>query len=175
MNQFKREDLRGISMPRYFTTYWKNEQWERQRQRAAGEPQGHISANNLRKKGIRPGDCLYVVTLIEGRLFLAGRIEVGEMLTQSQAESLFEQSLYSADDHILAREGSEMAFDLDRVVPRNITTQLRFVKKREQPVPLVFKGKGLLDQQTLRSIRELTYESARLLDALLDSTAGTER
>jgi hypothetical protein len=159
-------------MPRYFTTYWRNDLWERKRRESNGGNWVHTSANNLRKKGIRAGDCIYVVTVISGRLYLAGRIEVGEMLTRSQAEDRLGRPLYAAGDHVLAREGSEMAFDFETALPVDLTKRLRFIKKGEAPVALLFKSKGLLDQQTLRSIRELTAESAGLLDDFLVQTAS---
>jgi hypothetical protein len=159
--------METLPMPRYFVQYWKNEQWEIERERMEEDSVlDHTAGNELRSKKVQPGDCVYIVTVIRGELFLAGRIEVDQVVSQHEAERLLEYVPYEAKDHLLARAGGE-TFDFDRPVPAKVTKQLLFVHKRLEPRPPVFRH-GKLDRQTLQRVRELTPESAELLDRIID-------
>src|SRR5438552_12886265 len=115
-------------MPRYFTTYWKNDLWQLKLEQADGQPFRHTSSNEFRQKDIKPGDFVYVVTVIEGRLFLAGRIEVERIATQSQAESLLGKLGHVAEDHLLARMKGAVPFNFECPVPLEITKRLQFIR-----------------------------------------------
>src|SRR2546428_3651803 len=77
---------RPRSGTRYFTHYWANDTWE-ENSRQEGKPLIHTASNLFRSRGVAIGDFVYVVTVLAGRLFLLGRIEVGAMLGQVAAES----------------------------------------------------------------------------------------
>lgn len=108
------------------------------------------------------------MTVEEGKLLLGVRIELGYPLLSQQEVEKDGHKAYRANDHAIARKGSEMRFYFDRHVPLDVTRRLMFVQKHKEPVGLVFKHKtNELDQQTLRRVREITPESAQLLDAFL--------
>jgi hypothetical protein len=56
----------------------------------------------------------------------------------------------------------------DRIIPLTIIKQIEFVSPIGEIKPPKFRAGDELDQQTLRGVRELTPESAALLDALIE-------
>src|SRR5437667_5175611 len=111
---------------RYFTHYWKNETWD-ENSHQEGEPLRHAADNQFRLRGVAVGDFVYVVTVIAGRLFLLGRIEVDRILGQEEAEAAVGATLWQADDHILAKPGTENPLRFRREVPIKATKGLRFM------------------------------------------------
>ncbi|MHB1158271.1 MAG: HNH endonuclease [Phycisphaerales bacterium] len=79
------------------------------------------------------------------------------------------KNLWPADEWPLAIKGSSTtsSLDDDRLIPIPIAKRLRF-KTQKGETRLKFKD-GRLDSQTLRRIRELTPESATLLEKILQS------
>src|SRR5437899_9179219 len=77
---------RPPSGTRYFTHYWANDTWA-ENSHAEGEPFRHAASNLFRSRGVASGDFVYVVTVQEGKLFLAGRIEVDRVLGQGGRRS----------------------------------------------------------------------------------------
>jgi hypothetical protein len=157
---------RPLSGTRYFTHYWANETWE-ENSRQEGKQLIHTAGNLFRSRGVTIGDFVYVVTVLAGRLFLLGRIEVGAMLDQGEAEAKLGERLWAADEHIIARSRTESPQRFGREVPMNVTESLRFMGGEGPAMKLAFDADGLLDRQTMRGVRELTNPSAAALDPLL--------
>ncbi len=158
-------------MTRRFTHYWTNETWKRERrlQQAgrAGDRLDHIAGNQFVKRGIESGDDVYPVTVLDGALYLLGRLEVDRVCDTGEAARLLGTTdLYEADDHIIAARSTSMHFDLE--VPTGLTEKLLFVGSRGAQ-RLKFGPTGRLDRQTLRGVRELHPQSAAELDKLLSS------
>jgi hypothetical protein len=154
-------------MPRFFTHYWNIATWEQNRH-SEGDPLDHAAGNLFRSRGVRPGDFVYVVTVKAGQILLAGRMEVGSVVTRDQAAALLgTDDLWEAEDHIIGT-GTPMRFD--RLVPFEVTEKIRCLV-RGKTEKLFFRTLTELDNQTLRGVRELSPDSARLLDALLESPA----
>jgi hypothetical protein len=58
-------------LPRYFTLYWKNETWERDKDYTLSGARGlleHVADNKFLKRGVESGDFVYPVTVMEGVL-----------------------------------------------------------------------------------------------------------
>ncbi len=158
---------RPPSGTRYFTHYWANDTWRWQREQE-GEPLRHTAGNLFRSRGVGSGDFVYVVTVLEGRLFLAGRIEVQSIVGQQEASTaLAEDRLWEASEHIIARPGTDNPQRYRRQVPAEVVKQLRFIEHTGPAVAPIVDSQGLLDRQTLRGVRELTPASAALLDRLI--------
>lgn len=151
--------------PRAFTHYWTNDTWKDQ---VAGLRLTHVAGSSFRQRGVEVGDFIYVVTIKKGDLFLAGRMQVSQMVGQDEAERLLDSKLYGANEHVIGRNGTVTRFDA--VVPDRIVQQLRFEPGGRG---LVRNAKGKLDQQTLRSLRELTPASAALLDSILATDSAS--
>ena len=148
---------------RYWTHYW--------RENSNGEGLfDHTAGNGLRKRGIRPGDVVYGVSAPKGKLFLIGRMVVERIVDYRTARRLLTYEPYDAEDHLIAVEESASRITGGGIeVPPEIVRQLRFLGRGGLQAPKFrLADRGLLDQQTLRACRELTGESASLLDTLLD-------
>src|SRR5687767_4323188 len=92
----------GVRTMRFFTHYWTNQTWEEQRPIGHGEPLLHTASNTFRQRGVEPGDCVYVLTVSRGVLFLGGKMIVESVADQQTAEHARQDSLYEARDHLLA-------------------------------------------------------------------------
>ncbi len=131
-------------------------------------PVRHTAGNLFRSRGVGPGDLVYIVTVIQGRLFLATRIEVDCVVDQDQAEvALGTTSLWEAKDHVIAKSDMGKPANYRRQVPLEIVKRLRFIEGRGPAIALTMDSKGLLDRQTLRGVRELSPSSAATLDSLI--------
>lgn len=149
-------------MSRYYTHYWTNETWREH------EPKMptlvHTASNQF--DAIQRGDVVYVVTNIAGKLYLGARLEVTLVTDQRGAERYFGEPEWRAKTHLICEdEGLVQPMYYDRRVPDAVVQKLRFLSNGE-PRSLMFRG-DKLDQQTLRGVRELTPESATLLDGVL--------
>ena len=153
-------------MLRYFTQYWSNSTWDREKEMAQTEPIFRHTAGELfRARGVKRGDIVYGITVRRGTLFVAGKIEVGKICGKAEAAaSLGSDDLWEASEHIVASAGTRKNFEL--AVSPEITEQLLFVGS-DGSKSLKFKAPGVLDQQTLRGVRELEPRSAALLDQTL--------
>lgn len=161
-------------MARYWTCYWQNAGWT-----DGGAPQYQevtcSGSNVFTSRGVSPGDFAYIVSVIDGHLMLGGRMVVGDIVPRVEAMlRLRTRDLWDASEWLLAREGTGTVLDFRRRLSPELTRRLRFVTKSTSPQALRFVSPGRLDTQTIRSIRELSEESARLLDRIIDTTDGRE-
>ncbi|MBK9118153.1 MAG: hypothetical protein IPM18_00880 [Phycisphaerales bacterium] len=154
-------------MPDYFTHYWNTATCEFQQ---AGRPLHHTAGNDFAHKHVAPGDYVYVVNILRGRLRIIGRMQVARIVNYDEACELLDYDPWDADEHCLAVPGSATTVRLDRFVPIELVRRLRFARTDNSMVPLAFRDRDadLLDQQTLRAVRRLTPQSAALLDGILD-------
>lgn len=161
-------------MPRYWTHYWKNRTWhaEARHPRAEGDTLDHLAGNEFEKRGVEPGDIVYVVTVLKGHLHVLGRMEVDALVTQEQAEKVLQtDDLWEAGLHCIAKPGASLRRFDGPCVTQSDAESLLF-EGRLGPQSLVIHDDGRLDQQTLRSLRELTPQSAMILDRYVVWPAG---
>jgi hypothetical protein len=154
---------RTPTMTRHFTHYWANATWHRTLGSHAGSPLDHCASSLFLNRGVRTGDCLYVVTVRHGRLLLGARMRVTEITNRPTARRRLGADVWDAPDHAFGEAGTPLRHDL--TVPDAVVKNLRFAPSGS---PLRFVGRRL-DQQTLRGVRELTPGSAALLDQLLEA------
>ena len=114
-----------------------------------------------------PGDVIYIVHYRAREIYVGARLLVGQLLSQDEAEAHFGNPGWDADDHVLALEGTEQRLVPDRMVARDLLRRLEFIRPDGARVGLKFDQDGAAHQQTLRSLRELSQESAFLLDEVL--------
>jgi hypothetical protein len=145
-------------MARYFTHYWQNKTFEDYQARGTeGEPFGGLLSNEFISKQMRAGDYLYGVTVLSGELFVLGRMEVERVELYPQNPQW--------QEHAIGRASTPR--HLDNRVPLTIVEQLEFISGGTV-ARLKFDSPGKLDRQTLRGVRELTANSATLLDGVID-------
>ena len=152
-------------MPRYFTQYWTRETCEDDA-RYAGHLLEYTAGNQFRERGVSKGDVVYVVTVQRGRLFLIGRLAVGEIVGALEATRILGEGslIHGTDEYVIATSATPMHFHIE--VPLEVTEKLLFVASPHSK-PLRFVEPGVLDKQTLRGIRELEPASAKALDEFL--------
>lgn len=152
-------------MRRFFTHYWLNKTWERNRKEASdGELLHHTAGNLFQERGVGIGDVVYVVSVIKGSLYICGKLVVGRICKSDEAAAILDYEPWDAEEHIIAPMATRMSFNLK--VPLKLTRQLRFISRKGIKPPK-FKALNYLDEQTLRNVRELDHASAVQLDALL--------
>lgn len=159
-------------LPNYFTHYWTQETFERERARAESAPASmkHTAGNGFRKAGLRRRDFLYIVSVLDGELYLIGRMQVRGIYSRSKAAALLgtkTNNLWDAKEHVveIPETGTRDRYDLK--VPISIVQKLQFLSA-SGPRGLAFRDERHLNQQTLRVKRRLLPESANALDRLLD-------
>lgn len=152
-------------MAKSFTHYWKHETWHRS---TTGEKVlDHTAGNRFKVCRVRPGDAVYIISRDAGRLRLIGRMVVHKIVNGREArEYLGRDDLWEADDHCVAAPDDATPIQRDLIVDDLVTRRLRFKGKGGEERALVFRS-GDLDEQTLRGVRQLTPESAALLESLL--------
>ncbi len=153
-------------MTRYFTHYWSNSTWDEQKALGLqGTIIPHLAGNLFKKRGVSIGDFIYVLSVINGELFVSAKLKVGFIGTAAEAANILQDSnLWEAEDHVIADQATIQNFDL--MIPNEVTRKLFFIGATGS-TSLVFKADNRLDQQTLRGLRELEPESAKVLDLLL--------
>ena len=162
----------GVSM-RYFTHYWSSKRIKKKKfmQERKGKPLVRTAGKRFHSRNVKRGDFIYVVTAKEGIMYLIARMQVGDIVTKAEAESRFpEDVVWDAEEQVIAFEGTSTAQTFDRSVPTKLVRQLRFVLASGDRTPLVMYKNGLLDKQTLRNVRELSEESAKLLETIIHDT-----
>lgn len=166
-------------MPRYWTNHWQNRNWTTEDPSTAPEPLEYSGSNLHLKRGVAAGDIVYIVSLQNGQLLLGGRLTVGEIVSRDEAVArVGHNRLWDASDWIVAERDSGTPFDTRRRLAPGIARELHFVSQKAGTRRLCFNADDYLNNQATRGIRELTRESARLLDdiiALTDSRPWDER
>jgi hypothetical protein len=149
--------LRGRS--RAFTHYWSNATWDSLVELEID----HTASEMFLDRGVDDGARLFIVTIKNGQLFLGSRLLVDRVVGLAKARKIFGPDVWEAKDHVIARKAQPFRRDLR--VPTEVVRELSFIGKN----PRLVMKKGRLDQQTLRGVRELTDESALLLEGLLQA------
>jgi hypothetical protein len=154
--------------PRYWTCYWREKYWFVNEEYAPVESAG----GSFRRRGVSGGDVMYVISQRAGQLLLGGRMTVQEIVPREEAvRRLKNNGLYGADEWVMGQRGSGTPLHHNRQLAPEVTKQLRF-KSGQSVKALFFINDRDLDRQTTRIVRELTAESAALLNEIIEMTDG---
>jgi hypothetical protein len=158
-------------MARFWTNYWKNRYWRADFNKEY-EPIRHSAANTFLQRGVAPGDMVYILSLTDGHLFLGGRMTVKRIASNDQAVQILRpDEFYEADQHAIGEESDGTPLNMHRRLASAVSRKLKFVSPDSDPQHLRFVADtDHLDGQTVRGIRELTAESAELLDRVIELT-----
>lgn len=133
-----------------------------------GEPTDIAAGNVFTKRGIRKGDAVYIVTVNGGNVYLVGRMKVKRIWDREDWEAgpgRDNPNLWDGDEVIEGEDGTPLRFE--STIPATVLKALRFTDGGGREKGLAMEGSKLADPQSIRSVRRLTYESARELDKLL--------
>lgn len=154
-------------MPRFWLCHWQFRYWNALHNQP-GVPVIASGSNSFSKRGVSPGDYLYVVSISEGHLYLGGRMRVSRIGTRNEAvRALGHDGLWDAEEWALgsSREGTPL--NLRRRLSNDVTRQILYIPSKGPVKPLAFKAPNRLDEQATRGLREIVPESAKLLDRVL--------
>jgi hypothetical protein len=157
-------------MARFFTTHWQFKYWNPETN-AEGENAASSGSNQYLKRGIAKGDYVYVVSLSRGHLYLGGRIVVDEITDRATAvQRLNRTGLYDASDWIIGRKEAGTPLNFRRQLSADVSKRLRFLSPDGSIKPLFFVSQNDLDVQATRGVRELSSDSAAMLEDILALT-----
>jgi hypothetical protein len=154
---------------RFWTCHWQFRSW-RDEINKESEPVRSSGSKSFRKRGVSVGDTVYVVSLAGGQLYLGGCMTVKRIVSRPEAVRLWDNdNLYEADEWVVDPEETGTPLNLHRRLAPALTKRLRF-KSKTGPKEPCFVSETELDNQATRGVRELTPESAALLDRIIAFT-----
>jgi serine/threonine protein kinase len=119
----------------------------------------YAASGQFAKRGVQPGDVVWIVTAREGILFLVGRLSVGSVVDGERAEErLGRGDLWDAEAYALAEPGS--AESLVNISLTECVEQLEFASTSS---PRLTLKHGLVNAQQLQAMRQVVPAAARLL------------
>jgi hypothetical protein len=106
-----------------------------------------------------------------GNSFWVVRMTVKQIVSRAEAIRIRNnENLYDADEWTIDDEEAGTPLNLHRRLAPEVSRQLRFVSPKTEPKGLFFVSESRLDVQATRGVRELTPESAALLDRIIELT-----
>lgn len=162
----------GVSHgPRFWTCHWQNRYWKDDANNE-GAPIRGSGSNSFVKRGVSPGDVIYIVSLLDGQLMLGGRMVVERIiLSRDEAVRFWNtDNLFDAREWIVARDGASTPLNLHRQLAPALARRLEFISRKSGRRPLFFLTDTHLSGQATRGVHELTHESAALLERVLVAT-----
>ena len=161
-------------MPRYFTHHWQNRNWQDEVQvNHAGRPLSASADTRFNDGRVSPGDVVYVVSMRDGQLYLGGRINVSAVVNRRRAAQFLgttQNELWDAAAWIIDETRSGTPLNVRRRLAPEFMRQLRCMFADGETRGLFFDTPTHLNVQATRGIRELTPDSAALLDRVLAAT-----
>jgi hypothetical protein len=151
--------MSGYLSTAHYLLYWKISAEER-RTLAESRRANYAAHNHLGR--VKPGDVLWIANVYLGRLYLIGRLQVEVVVDDIDiAQELVGEYLgdwQEADWYAIANRYNVEPMREVELTP--LVSALRFKSQHDRLYPL----DGRVDANQLRSLRELTSESARLLE-----------
>ena len=165
-------------MPRFFSYYWDNNYCDDMfANNWSNVPIGYCEGTGFSAAGVAPGDALYVLGDFDGSLALVARMEVGEIITDiGQLRKATGERFRKGMEIVEARDGSGTPMQFLRELPWEVIGELRFITSKGALKPVKLKGDAEVEQASVNGLRELSEESAMLLDVeLTQPYSDTER
>ena len=157
-------------MARFWTCHWQNRFWhddvnaEYKTVRSSG-------SNSFRKRGVSVGDMAFIISLADGQLLLGGRMTIKRSFRGTSAFGFGTQEPLSRGrvDHRPRGIWHSLELASPIVSWRSEAAAIRVAQVRtEELVPQSPKRNWMPKQQ--RGVRELTPESAALLERIIELT-----
>jgi hypothetical protein len=163
--EFSREAVR------FWTCHWQISSW-RDDVNSEYAPIISSGSGSFKRRGVSVNDVAYIVSLSDGQLLLGGRMRIRQIvLSRDEAVRILDNDdLYEANEWIISDKQSGTPLNLHRRLAPSLARQLRFLSPQSGEKPLAFVSDSRLDNQATRGVRELTRESAKLLDRIIEFT-----
>lgn len=143
---------------RHFLQYWRTYSPEI----GFGKPLNFAASAQFVR--LQPGDVLWIVALKQRRLTLLGRLVVATIVNRENAVREIGEDTYEAPLYALAKK--ETVHDLLEVDIQQLAARLRFNSAKDR---LDLPNPDRTNGQQLQTMRELTPETASLLQTVLRS------
>lgn len=165
-------------MARFWACHWQFRYWRPDINRE-GQPIRGSGGNRYTSRGIvgGRGHSAYIVSIHDGQLYLGGRMTVSRIVSRDEAVRIRgTDQLYPADEWLIddTAEGGTLLHLRRRLAPA-VTRQIRCIMASGEERGLCFVSDAHLDKQATRGVRELTIESAELLDRIIAVTDAMPR
>jgi hypothetical protein len=171
---FRDTNSQGEIMQHYWICHWQKCLWRNDIHRE-DEPVENSASNSFTKCGVTVGDFVYIISLIDGYLYLGGRMQISLITTRDEACRIYNSNnLYPAKEWIIDENHTSTILNFNRRLSPELSKRLRFVTKKG-PRGLAFVSENRLDPQATRRIRELTPESAEIFDRIIEVTDSFPR
>jgi hypothetical protein len=162
------EGERSAGTVRYWTCQWKYKFW-RDDVNPEYEPVQGSGSNGFVSRGVSPGDFAYIIAVADGQLYLGGRMRIKGV--DSRKEEIRDWGHGAvAPEWIIAEKNTGTRTNFHRRLAPELTKKLRLITADSEPKGYAFTSKTSLDSQTTRGVRELTPESAAILDRIIAIT-----
>lgn len=160
-------------MVRYWTCHWQFRLW-RDDVNTEFEPIDGCGSSKFGERGVALGDSLYIVSLSDGHLYLGGRMPVKRIVPRAEAVRILRSdTLYDADEWVIDEDKSGTPLHLH--LASEVTRQIAWIMADGSERGLRFVDERNLDVQATRGVRQLTPESAELLDRIIAATDALPR
>lgn len=151
-------------MTKSFSIYWTSEGWA---DIGEGNPIPGAWGNKFSEKVV-PGSRIFVTNIQGGALRLVGAFTAESIEDVNPANKA-----WNASERLIAKSGSSSPIRLT-AVPMQIVKSLRFLKSDGTQSSIAFDDDGKVNGQAMRTIRQLTQESAAALEALIEKPIDRE-
>lgn len=144
-----------------WTHYWTRECVASMRQQGCEGTRLNVSTGNLfTKRGVKPGDNVYILSATQKTLYLIGRITVTDVIPYRTYVLKYRQMNLWRNDEVIMGRGTPCY--LDRPIPEYVQTMLRFQNQRGASPFL--RGCHRMDAQGFRGLHVLHPNSAEFLN-----------
>jgi len=157
-----------LPMPRYFTFHWRQEFW-RPDVNSDGEAIRASGSNVFRQRHLDRDDVLYIVSLIDGYMYLGGKLLVRKIVTRKEAIEIFgNPNRYNAKEWAINKDGMGCTpLNLKRRLAPEVTRKLTHKSGKGF---FFERGTQRLYGQATRGLQEIDDASAALLDQIIEIT-----
>ena len=115
-------------MTRYFTQSWSSALCQEYKKRDEGSLLDQSAGAKYVERGVNRGDQVYYFYIKDGRLFLIGKMKVGQMVfSDLEATTLVRYEVYSGPEHVIAELATPMSFTNE--IPPHVAKQTSFCKR----------------------------------------------
>ena len=129
----------------------------------------YIVGDVFRIRGVSAGDKNVMESPMKnGRLILGGKMIVKGIVDRDRSDQHRSCQNQRPEQHLIGIKEKCTPLRLNRQIPPSLTRKLRFVSEIGTSVSLRFTTPGELDNESIRSIRELTKKSAYFLDHIIE-------
>lgn len=159
-------------MTRSWTYLWKNEMWIKKTEdlRFGEKYLRYAAGDQFTKRGVSPGDSVFIVTVRKGIVYLGGviRVElVTDRKTAAQALGLQNDRLWDASEFILPAPSNEDIFRPNLALGNRFVDDMQLLHGKGEIKSPKRDASGGVDRQTFRGIRQLVAGEEEKLEALL--------